>query len=805
MPLRATYLLALIFIPLVVGCDGCRRAADNGEDGEDKNAPREAYTAAASLAFPADRNLANGAVKPGHWVTASQSLRSNKADVRGEMRSMATMRVIDDEFQQVGVVQTGVSSRPVVLPKGQMRRFDYRVRVPIPISVAQSRVSLSSQLVPRSGGIFDSGQVPFSVMKNTEFFFVVLTDRPQQFAKLQTADWVQSTRVEFSDNTDVNYRMVFPKTDDLVPLPETMLDMTSTAVILWDNVSEDTLTPLQQTAVRDWVQFGGRLIVNGPRAAEAIANTKLQSLLALTPTGNIELDHDAAEELMTKWKVKSDESISKQVEFLRSESSRIAIDGRLHPDAEAVENTGSLIVKRRVGRGHIVQPRFDITEPWIDSWDSYQSFVNGVILNRPARRIIQEDNGAGAASFQDFSRNRAGDDVDTEDLEEDMMDLGLTQKFVNSAARTDAAVNTQFRLASRDMALIGTDSNAGKRTSEFDRFTRVDPMTGISAWKDTSDTMQAFQATLSDEAGIEIPGSSLVVRSLAIYLIVLVPVNYLIFWFIGRLEYAWLAVPVIAIVGAAWAAHQARLDIGFATSNTELALVEAHAGYPRGHVSRLIAVYNSLAGTYRVQFKTVDGAAATLDKESNRESLSETAFQTSYEEGPALVNFGVPSNRLRFLHTEEVLDLGGAITYNQNGIVNDTDLELLDAAVVHKTTDGDFQAALVGGIEPGEQVPVQLRSVSTPDIPSALPMGLSPILRQFASSSALPRGATRLIARLDGSMPGLTITPDAKQRAAQTVVMVHLDYTSLPEPQIDQNLRGDFRRVRRDRAKTSDE
>ncbi|TWU07757.1 hypothetical protein [Stieleria varia] len=782
------FVLAFVLVPLIVGCDGCRQQADK-EKPEDENAPRAAYTPGPTLAFPADRNTAFSAAKPGHWITASQAIRSNKDDVRGELRSIASMRITDEGFKQIAELKSDISSRPATLVKGQMRDFDFRLRVPTPMSVSQSKMNLSSQLVPRNGGLFDTGQQPINLMRSTEFFFVVLTTRPERFAKWQTADWVRPVRNEFADKSQPNYRIVFPATDGVLPLPETMLDLTSTAVVVWDDLSEDALTPLQQTALIDWVHFGGRLIVNGPSASEAVAKTKLQSLLALKPSGNVEMDHDGAEEMLRGWAVKSDRSIDKQVELMRSESSRIAIDGQMQRDAQALPDTGSLILQRRVGRGHVVQPRIDLTEAWIDTWDSYQSFINGLILRRPARTYAASKDTGIEGTFQDFSQTTDEDETPF---------TGLVQTFEGTDLESDAAANSQFRLTSRDAALRGADATyGGKMTSPYDRFTRVDPLTGISGWKDNSDTIQLFRDTLSKEAGIEIPGSKMVIRSLAIYLAILVPLNYLFFRIIGRLEYAWLAVPVIAVGGAIWAARQAQLDIGFARSNTELALLETHQGYNRGHVSRLIAVYNSLSSRYNVQFKTVDGAAATLEGEPNSDGFLPTAFQTSYDEGPSLSNFAVPSNRLRFLHAEQILDLGGEFTWSGGKITNDTDHELLDAVVVSKNESGELLAALVGQIEPGEQVNVNLRSMATPEIPSALPMNMSQLIRQFASSEAIPSGSTRLVGRIDGDLPGMEIAPSASQHAVQTLVLVHLQHADLPEPARDANLATEFVRVRR--------
>ncbi len=124
------------------------------------------------------------------------------------------------------------------------------------------------------------------------------------------------------------------------------------------------------------------------------------------------------------------------------------------------------------------------------------------------------------------------------------------------------------------------------------------------------------------------------------YLLILVPINYLVFRLLGRLEYAWLAVPLIAIGGAVWVARAARLDIGFARSQTEIALLELQPNYQRGHLSRVVAIYNSLSSTYDIEFKTIDGAAAPIWSGSSDSKRSGAVFRTGFAEGPMLSGFG---------------------------------------------------------------------------------------------------------------------------------------------------------------------
>ncbi|MGI9469968.1 MAG: hypothetical protein ACR2NZ_00455, partial [Rubripirellula sp.] len=304
---RVSFLLALLCLPLVIGCEGCRR--DPGADPEEENqAPLEDFTPGQPQAFPSDLNPAGGGIKPGHWLGASQSLKSNKVDTRGELLSEASASGANFQTgEQEGVNGELPTLRPIVLPKGQMRRFDYRILAPSPGVGDRQRSFLSSRFVSRGRTIFfDTGRTPFSVLSSEEYFFVVLTERPERFAKFQVSDWVRPFRDEYAfKEQNANYRIVFPPTKDLLPLSETMLDWTSTAVVFWDDLSPDALTPQQQTAMADWVRFGGQLIVNGAIASDSVSKTSLANLLPLQPTGNIELDPDSATQLLEGWEVSS--------------------------------------------------------------------------------------------------------------------------------------------------------------------------------------------------------------------------------------------------------------------------------------------------------------------------------------------------------------------------------------------------------------------------------------------------------------------------------------------------------------------
>ena len=69
------------------------------------------------------------------------------------------------------------------------------------------------------------------------------------------------------------------------------------------------------------------------------------------------------------------------------------------------------------------------------------------------------------------------------------------------------------------------------------------------------------------------------------------------------------------------------------------------------------------------------------------------------------------------------------------------------------------------------------------------------VMRRLASPAVIPAGSTRLLARIDTSLPGMEITPGTDQKSAQTIVIAHLKHPPLPPAQVDVNLIGDFRDV----------
>ncbi len=763
--------LALLCLLPIAGCDGCRRVifpeAEEESTEEDVESLPD-FSSAPPAAFPADARPPAGGVKPGHWFTASQSLKSNRSDARGQLQSSATL-VTAASGSPPSLEPALASVRPVVLPRGQQRQFDYRLLAPLPDSADKHRIFLNNRLVSSQRGVsHEATSPPLSLLAEAEYFFVVLTTRPERFSRIQVADWVRPFRDDLSMETaEANYRVVIPSTDNLLPLAETMLDWTSTAVVLWDDLPADELTPGQLQALADWVRFGGALIVNGAEASEAVARSPLADLLPSRPTSRVELDVAAADKLLQSWSVPSDRSLETQTELVRDGRARVASEGESDAASAPVPGCSELVLARPVGRGRVVQSRFDLTGDWMVGWESYDSFVNAALLGRPRREFVTSSPAGEPAASQRAASPQ---------------DRILRQRYPDLSTDTaSAAVNTQFRLTARDAALP-----AGEPA-----WYRQQPIAGVGGWSDEADLIVLAREALRAESGIEIPDQSLVIWTLGIYLLLLVPLNYLLFRILGRQEYAWLCVPLIAVGGAVWVARAARLDIGFARSQNEIAVLELQPEYPRGHLSRVVAIYNSLSSRYEVAFDSEDSVAAPLETEPRPEA-SRPLFRTSQGPGPVLAGFAVASNQVRLLRTEQLIEVGGDIRLEENRLINRSTYDLFDARVIERDLEGHTRVAVVGRCAAGADVPLRHQSGRPRSLASDVPSGLAQLLQQLAAPAALPPGSARLVARIDATLPGMTVTPAASQRSGQTIVLAHLRHPAPDPPRPDVNLVSDF-------------
>ncbi len=830
---RLYLLWVVLCLPLWAGCDGCRPGLRDPQAAGDAPPPADEFTFRGPKPLPLGGSPAQSGIKPGHWFTIGETITSNRDDQRGVLRHRvggvpgARSETLVDELvagQPVPPPDRSmawlplVSERPALLPKQRTKRFDSRLLATSDaLAPPTSRAFLMGQFATGSASsLVETGRVPVNRLVPEEYFFVVLTTRPEKFAILESADWVRPRiDTEFSEQLDRrNYRLVFVRPDDWLPLPETMLDWTSTAVVLWDDVDPAALTSEQSRALIDWVHFGGRLLVNGPAMGLELTRDRLGPLLPQQVVASEELEPESVAELIRAWSVPADETrgqlgddtTERQVRLAQRRESRVATAGPLAGDTLAVVGTGDLVLQKPAGRGQVVLTRFDITSDWLVQWRSRDSFINAALLGRPPRQYLK------AATSDDLGEKR----------------WELRYPSLEMADSAEASLNTGLRLLSRDARLpvaslepepandpaTGsvtnpvTDPKAGPApdgsvsqpapaapdsTAALPEFASH-PIQGIGGWRDDSDLAAVTIGALRSESGVNIPSREFVIRGLAVYLFVLVPLNFVVFRLMGRVEWAWFAVPAIGLAGAAWIARGANLDIGFARSQTEIAIVEAHADYPRAHVSRFVAIYNSLSRRYDFRFDSPDAAAAPIGVLGqvgvDREESDDATLRFGYGEGPILAGVGVASNRTRMFHVEQMIDLGGAIGLepDQEWLRNDSRFELTDAIIVAKGDAGQIRFAQLGELAAGGRTRLRWSDGAPATGASGAETGAARLLGLLADPTPLSDGSMRLIARCEQLLPGMTVTPESAQNSHSAVVVVHLRHPAAATPVGDENL-----------------
>ena len=769
-PTRLASLAFLLLMPLVVGCEGCRSKGQ--AENPDEEIRVDPFASKPIQTLPSNDQNSIG-VKPSHWVSARQTLKSNQSDVRGEL--VSSFNTINRPKVAVG---EQVTRRPVILPRGQWRRLDYRV---LPQKdwkqsnvsyVFNNQLNLSGQFVQIPG--LQKRLTPNDLLQPQEYFFLILTERPERFTRLQAADWVRfRPKAGGFSKSESNFRVVaISQQDGLLPLPDTLLDWTATAVVFWDDLPSESLTPRQQQAIADWIRFGGCMVINGAAPSENLGYTELADLLPMEMETGIELDVEQARKILTNWSVASDRSLEKQSVMLGERTDAVSFQGELDSDASYFPKSGDLLVSKRVGRGRVIQSRFDLTSDWLEGWDSYDSFFNGVILGRPNRAIRESEDEFGD---QELSLNYPEYDLD----------------------RADAAFNTRFRITSRDRLLFSRDTGqrvSSSTVSQFDAVTAIDTQAGIGGWRDDSDFIRVSKDILRKESGIRVPDSFSVIKSLVLYLIVLIPINYLVFRTIGRLEWFWYATPGIAVIGAMVVAKTAQLDIGFARSQTELSLLEIHSDYSRGHLTRLVSVYNSLTTNYEVDFESTDVAVMPIKLQGQSRIEKAPVFELGRSGGPRLTGFPIQSNQVRMLRVEQMIDLGGGIVLSSmNEINNQTAFGIEDAFVIGKTASNQYQVAEIGTLAAGERKKLRFIEDRNPDVLQDSLKRPNELMNMLNSFQSILPGSFQLVGRYDGVLDGMQLTPRIDQKTGQTLVVVHLRYPDWMEPKRDTNLIGDFR------------
>ncbi len=752
-------------------------------------------------------------IKPGHWTGVLATTTANQFDFSGELTAAA----LDGRQNPIPLERSPfnlVTSRSAALAKGQRKTLE-GVFFP-PCSELRTQTFIASQLHSRTGGQEYRDQEILQHMPNYQYFLFVLARDASRYRYFNVLDCVRppADLLTASGDDVPYYRVLAPRPTPPLALPSRALCWTSIAYMVWDDFLPTSLTNQQQQALVDWLHWGGGLIISGPQSLDALRGSFLDPYLPAAAPETTTLDQAAVAEMNAHWSITS----LGETTQLKVTQPWSAVKLAKHASAEFLAGSGELVAVRRVGRGRVVASAFKLTERDLLNWRSFDSFVNGALLGRPPRRFDARQE---QYEFLATESAPAPDRLDPEAMTAVRFFTRDAKRVATEAEQTakqkqPTAPAVQFPL-NRQRGFVQAPADDPLLDAET-ASDRMKSSAGAAGWNDFSWAANTARATLREAAGISVPKREFVLWMLVSYLVIIVPVNWLVFRALGRVEWAWIAVPVLAIAWGLMVVWLAQLDIGFARSETEVDVLEVPAGYSRGHLTRYTALYTSLSTSYQVHFD--DPAALALPFAAGVELLAGQGVSTV-----ALRNLGdcelddyaISSNTTGLVHGEQMLNLGGTLDWScpsgEPGVLaNNTKWKISGVSLTRRRFDEDRQvvdeAAWIGDLVPGAKADVEFKNAAEgkrqinrgrelSDLTSKTRPEGSLSLRRLTDIAedhdGLAPGDVRLIAWREGEMGGMSIVPRAPQARRATLVIGNLQFGSrIPKP--DQNTRAESKR-----------
>ncbi|MFT5528074.1 MAG: hypothetical protein ACI9HK_006062, partial [Pirellulaceae bacterium] len=812
--LTAKATLAICFVIALLigmpGCSGCWKAEDpiakkkrlDEEKRKEKKKKEEEkeFDIKAMVLQPSD-DITNRYIKPGHIAASNQLIRSNKINYSAELETAAGSQ----NEESVDVLHTRYKLRFVraaPLPKGQVKNFEALTFIPANHEDISKTTWLHSRVRGARGGReLVKGGSPTISLRPYQYYFVVLSTEPDSYTFLKTLSTFAPPQSSYGEIERTNlYSVLLPKIDGRVPVPTTSSAWTSTAYVIWDGLLADDLTPEQQEAMVDWLHWGGQLIISGPESLDKLRGSFLAKYLPAESGGSLNLNDDSFAELNQNWSLSSNGELLS----IRLGDKRPLAGLKLDPieGGQFVPNTGDLVAERRLGLGRIVATAFPLTDSRVKTWGSIDGFINNCLLRKPRRQFKGGDLESVHVEFADFNKyllmspnfatnvryfsRDVGDpslmNLSINEEEYEAM-AGGVDEYGNPVAPAARAINYPD---SDDPHFCGYHPGHGKQSSMAD-------------WDPESFVSDSVRASMKDAKGISIPSGDFVIRVLAVYLAVLVPLNWLFFRLMNRVEWAWVAAPLIAIVGAVVVVRMAQLDIGFASSRTEIGVLEVQGEYHRGHLTRYTSIYTSLSTTYTAVFDDRTAIASPLfDDLSYIRPRHVNAINVQLSRGSdvRMEGFTVQSNSSDMFHSEQMFPLGGkfSLTSSDDGameISNSTKYAVKGAVLVQRTAAGAVTAAYIGDLLGGETTgKVRPKVYPTADDirfdkweqisalrtnPGEGEISIRRLIHLAIRSLRIVPGESRLVGYTDVDLPGFDIEPRVSQSQVRTMVLVHLD------------------------------
>jgi hypothetical protein len=857
--LRFLFLGCSFLLLSISGCGGCSQKELEKSDNGEKD-PQPVVIIVEPKPLPHGNEVNRMLVKPGHVAEMQQEFRVGAQDINGRVEGQ-TFSKSGQPLPVPGSRWSLNFTRDASFPSGQTKRIDLRVFISPSLekdenSTVPINPDLRTLLIDRTTGtpIVSPRPTPTTPIPGHQYFFVVLSDHRDDYEYLSKTDLVSWPSLEVWDgDLQAAYQLVLcNRNGDRWMLPSTFFGWTTTAFVIWDDIDPNTLTSTQKQAIIDWIHWGGQLIISGPGSMSRLNGSFLDPYLPLRESKTLPLAQENLDFLNKSWALREPtssrlmprgqllpetppaETTSKPLDgasvfsnasadtatdeyvFINSESKdpldqlgplpdRVipGIQGVLTSDSRWLFGADKLVCEKPVGRGRVVLSTIPLSEPFFSHWRSFPGFINATMLGRPPR-IWQENSFNSRMTWKHTPNQEADSRLATR--------LRITTRDAIVGSFDDDVLFKESPVKSRTELKWNNVTNAGSVVSGWDG----DPINGIGAWNSSSSASNAAKTILRKAAGINVPNIRTIMWMLLVYLVCMVPLNWFIFFLLGRLEWAWATVPFIALAGAGVVTYVAQLDIGFARSYTEVAVVEAFADHPRAHVTRYSAIYSSLSTPYKLTLDSDSGL--TVPMISREREISDTLVETvRFDYGSADGNFLYPlnilSNSTTFLHTEQMIELGGPIRFSTDDptssaftVENQSNYSWNAMAAVRRNSSGLLEAGWIGDLETGTTQSANFSTAGMTQLANhwrwrvaerrrgpeekvdEYRTQFSEMVRVLSGLTSIRSGETRILAFAPNSPGGLQVEPDSGSVLKYAVLVLHVRSGEYPPGEADQSL-----------------
>ncbi len=237
------------------------------------------------------------------------------------------------------------------------------------------------------------------------------------------------------------------------------------------------------------------------------------------------------------------------------------------------------------------------------------------------------------------------------------------------------------------------------------------------------------------------PPVSQIAWFLALYVFVLVPLNYAVLRFIDRRELAWISIPAIVAVFSFFAYSTALSIRGKAILTRQVDIVQSSLGSTRARADSLLWLFSPRTTSYTLSSESPSAAIADYATKAGVEqgtfSIAEPVESASFRAQNAPVRIWVD----RAFSGQSVADLKKGVTRVGNSIQNGTPFDLEGAVWIQ-----DHQTRALGTIQSGGSAPIPARAgevVGGTDFPGAIARAskLSDVFAGPTLENNIPQGA----------------------------------------------------------------